>query len=162
MWIKDEEYNIKRRYFFLLSRFRSVGSRSYTNLRTDRCNATPHICLRTITAVELPMTFPEPGVGFINGLSNHKYSSANREAANGKNRKLWHALSIFFFCDFALIAPHEATWPNTFHFDRLACACRQISVISNTHSSIVGFHMTSLKFKLKNYRSYRDFAFTMN
>ena len=27
---------------------------------------------------ELPMTFPEPGVGFINGLSNHKYSSANR------------------------------------------------------------------------------------
>ena len=25
----------------------------------------------------------------------------------------------------------------------------------------VGFHMTSLKFKLKNYRSYRDFTFTM-
>ena len=28
--------------------------------------------------------------------------------------------------------------------------------------SIVGFHMTSLKFKLKNYRSYRDFTFTMH
>ena len=27
--------------------------------------------------------------------------------------------------------------------------------------SIVGFHMTSLKFKLQNYRSYRDFTFTM-
>ena len=27
---------------------------------------------------------------------------------------------------------------------------------------IVGFHMTSLKFKLKNYRSYRDFTFTMH
>ena len=27
---------------------------------------------------------------------------------------------------------------------------------------IVGFHMTSLKFKLKNYRTYRDFTFTMN
>ena len=26
---------------------------------------------------------------------------------------------------------------------------------------IVGFHMTSLKFKLKNCRSYRDFTFTM-
>ena len=26
---------------------------------------------------------------------------------------------------------------------------------------IVGFHMTSLKFKLQNYRSYRDFTFTM-
>ena len=27
---------------------------------------------------------------------------------------------------------------------------------------IVGFHMTSLKFKLKNYRFYRDFTFTMH
>ena len=27
---------------------------------------------------------------------------------------------------------------------------------------IVGFRMTSLKFKLKNYRSYRDFTFTMH
>ena len=27
---------------------------------------------------------------------------------------------------------------------------------------IVGFHMTSLKFKLKNYLSYRDFTFTMH
>ena len=27
---------------------------------------------------------------------------------------------------------------------------------------IVGFHMTSLKIKLKNYRSYRDFTFTMH
>ena len=26
---------------------------------------------------------------------------------------------------------------------------------------IVGFHMTSLKFKLKKYRSYRDFTFMM-
>ena len=38
----------------------------------------------------------------------------------------------------------------------------------STHSQaqislhIVGFHMTSLKFKLKNYRSYRDFTFTMH
>ena len=29
------------------------------------------------------------------------------------------------------------------------------------NKSIVGFHMTSLKFKLKNCRSYRDFTFTM-
>ena len=29
-------------------------------------------------------------------------------------------------------------------------------------SIIVGFHMTSLKFKIKNYRSYRDFTFTMH
>ena len=28
--------------------------------------------------------------------------------------------------------------------------------------NIVGLHMTSLKFKLKNYRSYRDFTFTMH
>ena len=28
--------------------------------------------------------------------------------------------------------------------------------------SIVGFHMTSLKFRLKNYRSYREFTFTMH
>ena len=28
--------------------------------------------------------------------------------------------------------------------------------------TIVGFHMTSLKFKLKNYPSYRDFTFTMH
>ena len=28
--------------------------------------------------------------------------------------------------------------------------------------TIVGFHMTSLKFKLKNYRSYQDFTFTMH
>ena len=28
--------------------------------------------------------------------------------------------------------------------------------------TIVGFHMTSLKFKLKNYRSYRDFTFTIH
>ena len=28
--------------------------------------------------------------------------------------------------------------------------------------AIVGFHMTSLKFKLQNYRSYRDFTFTMH
>ena len=27
---------------------------------------------------------------------------------------------------------------------------------------IVGFDMTSLKFKLKNYRSYQDFTFTMH
>ena len=27
---------------------------------------------------------------------------------------------------------------------------------------IVGFHMMSLKYKLKNYRSYRDFTFTMH
>ena len=27
---------------------------------------------------------------------------------------------------------------------------------------IVGFHMTSPKFRLKNYRSYRDFTFTMH
>ena len=30
------------------------------------------------------------------------------------------------------------------------------------HSTIVGFHMTSLKLKLKNYPSYRDFTFTMH
>ena len=29
-------------------------------------------------------------------------------------------------------------------------------------STIVGFHMTSLKFKLKNYRSYWDFTFMMH
>ena len=29
------------------------------------------------------------------------------------------------------------------------------------HEHIVGFHMTSLKFKLQNYRFYRDFTFTM-
>ena len=29
-------------------------------------------------------------------------------------------------------------------------------------SSAAGFHMTSLKFKLKNYRSYQDFTFTMH
>ena len=28
-----------------------------------------------------------------------------------------------------------------------------------TQRSIVGFHMTSLKFKLQNYRSYWDFTF---
>ena len=32
----------------------------------------------------------------------------------------------------------------------------------NGFLSIVGFHMTSLKFKLKNYRSYGDFIFTMH
>ena len=31
----------------------------------------------------------------------------------------------------------------------------------NIGGDIVGFHMTSLKFKLKNYRSYRDFTFTV-
>ena len=29
-------------------------------------------------------------------------------------------------------------------------------------TGIVGFHMTSPKFKLKNYRSYRDFTFTVH
>ena len=29
-------------------------------------------------------------------------------------------------------------------------------------TAIVVFHMTSLKFKLKSYRSYRDFTFTMH
>ena len=33
---------------------------------------------------------------------------------------------------------------------------------SRREQCIVGFHMTSLKFKLKNYRSYRDFTFTMH
>ena len=28
--------------------------------------------------------------------------------------------------------------------------------------SVVGFHVTPLKFKLKNYRSFRDFTFTMH
>ena len=28
--------------------------------------------------------------------------------------------------------------------------------------SILGFHVTPLKFKLKNYRSFRDFTFTMH
>ena len=48
-------------------------------------------------------------VGFINGSSNHKNNPASWEAANGKNRKLWHTLSIFFLCYFALIAPHGPT-----------------------------------------------------
>ena len=30
---------------------------------------------------------------------------------------------------------------------------------SCTSNAVVGFHMTSLKFKLQNYRSYRDFTF---
>ena len=33
---------------------------------------------------------------------------------------------------------------------------------ANCLEDIVGFHMTSLKFKLKNYRSYRGFTFTMH
>ena len=33
---------------------------------------------------------------------------------------------------------------------------------SNIPSGIVSFHMTSLRFKPKNYRSYRDFTFTMH
>ena len=28
--------------------------------------------------------------------------------------------------------------------------------------SVVGFHVTPLKFKLRNYRSFRDFTFTMH
>ena len=35
----------------------------------------------------------------------------------------------------------------------------RLGQISHT---IVGFHMTSLKFKLKNYWSYQDFTFTMH
>ena len=37
-----------------------------------------------------------------------------------------------------------------------------IPILLHTVKNIVGFHMTSLKFKLKNYRSYRDFTFTMH
>ena len=32
----------------------------------------------------------------------------------------------------------------------------------NATKTIVGLHMTSLKFKLKNYWSYQDFTFTMH
>ena len=50
-------------------------------------------------------------------------------------------------------------------------ACRSLKEVSLSVGAspyrpllaiIVGFHMTSLKFKLENYRSYRDFAFTMH
>ena len=56
------------------------------------------------------MTFPEPSsrLGFINGLSNHKNISANREDTNGKNRKLQHILAIF------VISCDCATWPDKY------------------------------------------------
>ena len=38
----------------------------------------------------------------------------------------------------------------------------RLSSASYLYLSIVGFHMASLKFRLKNYRSYRDFTFTMH
>ena len=38
----------------------------------------------------------------------------------------------------------------------------KIPFIKTAAKLIVGFHMTSLKYKLKNYRSYRDFTFTMH
>ena len=47
---------------------------------------------------------------------------------------------------------------------RLNSICHGYLIETNGNVSvpIVGFHMTSLKFKLKNYRSYRDFIFTMH
>lgn len=59
---------------------------------------------------ELPVTFPEPSsrLGFINGLSNHKNISANREDTNGKNRKLQQILAIF------VISCDCATWPDKY------------------------------------------------
>ena len=42
----------------------------------------------------------------------------------------------------------------------ISCCC--LSSGDSYNTPIVGFHMTSLKFKLKNYRSYRDFTFTMH
>ena len=38
----------------------------------------------------------------------------------------------------------------------------QSPIASLLGALIVGFRMTSLKLKLKNYRSYRDFTFTMH
>ena len=37
----------------------------------------------------------------------------------------------------------------------------QLHNYRNPENSILGFHMTSLKFKLQNYLSHRDFTFTM-
>ena len=37
----------------------------------------------------------------------------------------------------------------------------QVNLIIGHTANIVGFHLTSLKFKLQNYRPYRDFTFTM-
>ena len=42
-----------------------------------------------------------------------------------------------------------------------ACQGHYFLSINFSVFTIVGFHMTSLKFKLQNYRSYRDFTFTM-
>ena len=38
---------------------------------------------------------------------------------------------------------------------------RYLLIVIKDRRRVVGFHMTSLKFKLQNYRSYRDFTFTM-
>ena len=39
---------------------------------------------------------------------------------------------------------------------------QKTGVQNHLNIAIVGFHMTSLNFKLKNYPSNRDFAFTIN
>ena len=38
---------------------------------------------------------------------------------------------------------------------------RYLLIVIKDRRRVVGFHMTSLKFKLQNHRSYRDFTFTM-
>ena len=41
------------------------------------------------------------------------------------------------------------------------CRGRYLLIVIKDRRRVVGFHMTSLKFKLQNHRSYRDFTFTM-
>ena len=55
------------------------------------------------------------------------------------------------------------------HLSRMLCSHgfdplgeKSAEIYGSEFTAIVGFHMTSLKFKLKNYRSYRDFTFTMH
>ena len=47
---------------------------------------------------ELPVTFPEPSLMFICGLSNQKSSLTNQVEENGQNRKWQLILGTFLWC----------------------------------------------------------------
>jgi len=71
-----------------------------------------------------------------------------------KNSRYW----MYMYCDVQKLKSALRTWQGS---TKPKWEQRLLN-FSGPKPNIVGFHMTSLKFKLKSYRCYRDFTFTMH
>ena len=90
------------------------------------------------------------------------FRSKERPVLDGKEmkREPFFAQSLTLVPRFLLLSRKETLATQAKFSQRFQLVYHWLHV-ERSQNAIVGFHMTSLKFTLRNYRSYRDFTFMM-